>query len=416
MDHLRYLLGFAFGQLFWGPLSDRYGRRVPVALGVLVFVIGSAGCALSTDVWQMIGWRVVQALGASAGVALARAMVRDLFERDEAAKLLSTLMTVMAVAPLLGPSVGAQILEHASWQAIFWTLVAIGLLTVVAILTLAETLPSDKRVSSSPGPVLAGYVSLLGNRQFVGYASAIGFYYAGIFANIAGTPFAYISYYKLSPQLYALLFAAMVVGLMIANVVNSRLVTRFGSRRMLLAGTVGAALSGTLVALATGTGWGGIYGLVPPVFLFGSMNGFILANAVAGALSTVATRTGAASALVGAVQYGSGMVGAALVGLFADGTPWPMGAIMAVAGIGSLIGLLKASRGVSRGGPRASRTQPGLEAVLDPSDEDRGSKSRDLQSDYQCCEMAQSAQVHAIAPQCRSLTPEAATTMLQTCA
>ena len=326
-----YLAGFALGQLFWGPLSDRYGRRGPVALGVLVFVIGSAGCALSSDAWQIVGWRIVQALGASAGVALARAMVRDLYDRDEAARLLSTLMTVMAIAPLLGPIAGAQILQHASWQAIFFTLVGIGLLTAAAILTLPETLPTERRVSGALGPVLAGYVGLFGNRDFVGYAAAIGFYFAGLFASIAATPFAYISYHHLSPELYAVLFAASVVGLMIANVINSRWVTRMGTKRMLLVGTTGAALSGVLLALVTGTGWGGIYALVAGVFLFVSMNGFILANAVAGALSTVARRTGAASALIGAVQYGSGMVGSALVGLFADGTPWPMGAIMAVA-------------------------------------------------------------------------------------
>ena len=127
-------------------------------------------------------------------------------------------------------------------------------MTAAAILTLPETLPHDQRVSSSPGPVLAGYRSLLGNRQFVAYAVAVGFYYAGLFASIAGTPFAYISYHRLSPQLYSLLFAAMVVGLMIANVANSLWVTRFGSRRMLLIGTVGAALSGILVAVVAGTG------------------------------------------------------------------------------------------------------------------------------------------------------------------
>lgn len=339
-----YLAGFAFGQLLWGPVSDRYGRRGPVTLGVLVFAVGSAGCAMSAEPWQIICWRVVQALGASAGVALARAMVRDLYERDHAARLLSTLMTVMAIAPLIGPVVGAQILEAASWRAIFWTLVAIGLVAAAAIRTLPETLAPGERVSIAPGPVLAGYAGLFGNRQFVAYAAAIGLYFAGIFASIAGTPFAYIDYHGLSPDRFAILFAASVVGLMVANTANARLVGEYGTRRMLLVGTGGAAAFGAMVAVLSATGWGGVYGLAGAVFLFVSMNGFILANAVAGALSTISTRAGAASALLGAIQYGSGMVGSALVGLFADGTPWPMGAVMALAGMGSLAGLLLAGR------------------------------------------------------------------------
>ncbi len=332
-----YLLGFGVGQLFWGPISDRYGRRGPLALGILVFVVGSAGCALAADAWQVIGWRVVQAAGASAGVVLARAMVRDLYGRDHAAKLLSTLMTVMAVAPLIGPLVGAQILEVASWRAIFWTLVAVGVATIAAIATLPETLSPEQRERGSLGPVLSGYAALLANRRLLGYAAAIGFFYAGIFAIIAGTPFAYISYYRLSPQLYALLFAAGIVGLMIANFANSRLVVRFGSDRMLLIGTSGATVAGIAAAIVTVTGWGGIQGLFLVVFFFTAMNGFILANAVAGALSSVPARIGAASALVGAAQYGSGMLGSALTGAFADGTPMPMGWVMAIGGVGSMV-------------------------------------------------------------------------------
>lgn len=335
-----YLIGFSIGQLFWGPLSDRYGRRVPVALGIAVFIVGSAGCALSSDAWQMIGWRVVQALGASAGVALARAMVRDLYDRDRAASVLSTLLTVMAVAPLVGPIVGAQILALASWQAIFWTLVTIGAATIVAIFTLPETLRPEGRVSGSLRPVFAGYRALLANRRFLGYAAVVGWFYAGIFAGIAGAPFAYIDYHRLSPELYALLFAAGVVGIMIANGFNSRLVTRLGSDRMLLAGAIGAALSGGAVAVAAATDFGGIGGLALALLLFTAMNGFILANAVAGALSSVPERVGGASAVVGAIQYGGGMIGSALVGAFADGTPWPMGIVIAVSGIGCLASAL----------------------------------------------------------------------------
>ncbi|MER8390006.1 multidrug effflux MFS transporter [Mesorhizobium sp. M0166] len=344
-----YLLGFGFGQLFWGPVSDRFGRRGPVALGIVIFVIGSAGCALSTDAWQLIGWRIVQALGASAGVALARAMVRDLYERDRAAKVLSTLMTVMVVAPLLGPSVGAQILAVSSWQAIFWTLVAIGTATALAILTVPETLPRAERHSDTIVQAVAGYGEVLRNRVLVGYAAAVGFYYVGVFANIAGGAFAYIAYHGLSPELYGLVFSSGVLGLMATNFINSRLVVRFGSDRMLLAGAVGAAAFGAALALVTATGIGGVVSLIVTQFLFTAMNGLILANAVAGALSSVQRRAGAASAVVGAIQYGSGMVGSALVGVLANGTPVPMGSVMALAGIGCLVSVVLA-RKIARSG------------------------------------------------------------------
>ncbi|MGC3990683.1 MAG: MFS transporter [Chthoniobacteraceae bacterium] len=146
-----YLVGFSLGQLLWGPLGDRYGRLVPVALGLALFAIGSAGCALAGSAWAMIGWRVVQAVGACAGVVLARAMVRDLYTGNRAAQMMSTLMTVMAIAPLLGPTVGGQILALGSWRAIFWTLVGVGLATLALLLALPETLPANGETGSRSG-------------------------------------------------------------------------------------------------------------------------------------------------------------------------------------------------------------------------------------------------------------------------
>jgi MFS transporter, DHA1 family, multidrug resistance protein len=339
-----YLVGFSAGQLLWGPVSDRYGRRSPVAVGLIIFVLGAAGCALSTTAGQLILWRVVQALGASAGVVLARAMVRDLYSRDRAARVLSTLMTVMAVAPLVGPTVGSQILRVADWPAIFWTLVAIGLATLLALTTIPETLPRDRRTAEPMGQALAGYGELLGNHRLMGYAAAGGFYFVGVFAYVAGTPFAFISYHGLSPQLYGLIFAAGIVGPMVTNLVNSRLVMRVGSDWMLWVGSLGAAASGLLVALVARTGLGGIGGLAGALFLFVAMNGFINANMVSGALASVLGRVGAASALVGAIQYGGGVLGSALVGAFADGTPWPLGWVVALSGLGTLASALLALR------------------------------------------------------------------------
>ena len=330
-----YLVGFSVGQLLWGPVGDRYGRRGPVAVGLILFVVGSAGCALAASASQMIGWRVVQAVGACAGVVLARAMVRDLYPRDRAAQMLSTLMTVMAVAPLLGPVVGGQILASAGWRAIFWVLVGVGLLTLAALFTLPETLPSAGRNDEPLMRAFARYGELVRRPALLGYAGAIGFFYGGAFAYVAGTPFAFISYHHVSPQLYGALFAVGVVGIMATSLLNARLVVRVGSDRLLRAGTAMAALAGVGSAVAAWTGWGGLAGLVAPLFAFVSATGFIAANSIGGALALAPQRAGAVSALVGAVQYGSGMAGSALVGAFADGTPWPMGWVIALAGIGS---------------------------------------------------------------------------------
>ncbi len=331
-----YLIGFSLGQLLWGPIGDRLGRRLPVAVGLVLFVLGSAGCALAGHAGVMIGWRVVQAVGACASVVLARAMVRDLYEGHSAARMMSTLLTVMAIAPLLGPIVGGQILVLAGWRAIFWTLVGIGLLTLAAVWTLPETLPAARRNRETLGRALLGYGMLLGHRRLLGYAGAGGCFYGGIFAYIAGTPFAFITYHHVPPQLYGLLFGLGIIGIMAANSVNARLVMRFGADRLLKVGSGTAAIAGALAAVAALTGWGGLWGLVAPLFLFLTASGFIIANSIAGALAGFPERAGAVSALVGAMQYGSGIIGSALVGAFADGTPWPMGWVIALAGIGSL--------------------------------------------------------------------------------
>jgi DHA1 family bicyclomycin/chloramphenicol resistance-like MFS transporter len=332
-----YLIGFSVGQLLWGPISDRYGRRGPVAIGLVLFIIGSAGCALSASAPALVGWRVVQAVGACAGVTLGRAMVRDLYEGDYAARMLSTLLTVMAIAPLLGPSLGGQILALAGWRAIFWTLVGIGTMTLSALFVLPETLPPTRRNREPLGRAVAAYVMLLQHRQLMLYAGASGFFYGGMFAYIAGSPFAFISFYHVRPSLYGMLFGAGIIGIMAANLINARLVTRVGIAVLLRAGTSGAALGAILLAIDARTGWGGLAGLALPLFVFIGVTGFIVANSIAGVLGFFPARAGAASALVGAMQYGMGIAGSALVGAFADGTPWPMGWVIALSGIGSAL-------------------------------------------------------------------------------
>ncbi len=334
-----FLIGFSLGQLFWGPLGDRYGRRLPVAIGLVLFIIGSAGCAISNSAGEMIAWRVVQAVGACAGVVLARAMVRDLYEGSRAAQMLSTLMTVMAIAPLLGPIVGGQILAISGWRTIFWVLVAVGLATLAALFTIPETLSEARRNREPMLSALAGYATLIRNRRLLGFAASGGFFYAGIYAYIAGTPFAYIDYYRVAPELYGLIFALGIVGIMATNLLNSRLVTRLGATSMLRIGTSGAMISGLATLVAGMTGWGGLWSLSALLFLFVSWSGLIVANSIGGALQDFPARAGAVSALVGALHYGSGIAGSAAVSALADGTPRPLALVIAIAGIGSFASL-----------------------------------------------------------------------------
>jgi DHA1 family bicyclomycin/chloramphenicol resistance-like MFS transporter len=267
-------------------------------------------------------------------------MVRDLYEGVRAAQMLSILITVMAIAPLVGPLVGEQIVALAGWRAIFWTLVGIGIATLGALFTIPETLPPARRSQEPIGRAMARYGVLLRDRRILGYAGAGGFFYAGMFAYIAGTPFAYITYYHVPEQLYGLLFGLGIIGIMASNLLNSHLVSRFDYDRMLMVGIIIASFSAIMVALSAGTGWGGLWGVVVPLFMFVSATGFIVANSITGALDNFPERAGTVSTLVGAIQYGSGIVGSGLVGIFANGTPWLMGWVIALCGIGSLLSMM----------------------------------------------------------------------------
>ncbi|WP_026792232.1 Bcr/CflA family multidrug efflux MFS transporter [Pleomorphomonas oryzae] len=335
-----YLIGFSLGQLVWGPISDRVGRRGPIIWGLGLFMAVSIGCALSDSAEALILWRLMQALGASAGPVLARAMVRDLYARERAAEMLSTLMLIMAVAPLIGPIVGGQILLVGSWRAIFWCLTAVGALSVAGVILIDETLPDDRRGGGRLAGVWKSYGRVLADRRLIVYAASGGFYYGGAFAYIAGTPFAYIDYYKVPAAAYGLLFAVNVIGLMAANFANARMVARLGSDRILRFGAAVAALSGVTLAIDAWLGLGGLWGLTIPLFFYFSASGLIVANSVAGALAAFPREAGAASAVLGAVHYGAGIFSATLLGWISDGTPWPMGVVIGAGGVLSLVASL----------------------------------------------------------------------------
>ncbi|HCD7426115.1 multidrug effflux MFS transporter [Citrobacter cronae] len=339
-----FLVGFTIAQLIWGPISDHLGRRKPLFIGMVLFIIGSAGCAMSTSITQIVFWRVFQALGACTGPMLARAMIRDLFARTRAAQMLSTLVLIMAIAPIAGPLIGGQIIRLSTWHAVFWLLVLIGALMCVSLCWLPETLPEAKRVKASLTGAFRNYRSLLSNGRFMRYTLSLTFYYVGAYAFITGSPFVYISYYHVDPQHYGWLFALNIVGVMAMSVVNRRLVQRHPLEQLLKYATMLAALAAVALALLVKLESGGIVAIITTIFLLFSMNGIIAATSTAAALDAVPNIAGSASALIGALQYGSGIISSLLLAAFSDGTPWTMAWIIALFTLLSASLVLRAKR------------------------------------------------------------------------
>lgn len=324
-----FLIGFAIAQLVWGPISDRIGRRKPLFMGMILFIIGSMGCALSQNIEQIVFWRVFQALGACTGPMLARAIIRDLYTRTKAAQMLSTLTIIMAIAPIIGPLLGGQLIQISSWHSIFWLLAVVGILMLLSLFFLPETHQPEKRSQTSILQAFVNYRILLSNRQFMRYTLCIAFFYVSAYAFITGSPFVYITYFGINPQHYGALFAINILGVVAMSFVNRSLVRTVDLDTLLRLAAITAMTSAIMLALLVYFGIGGVYSILITVFLFFSMNGIIAASATAAALDGVTQLAGSASALIGSMQYGSGIISSFLLAKLADGTPWTMAWIMA---------------------------------------------------------------------------------------
>ncbi|HKI97932.1 MAG TPA: Bcr/CflA family multidrug efflux MFS transporter [bacterium] len=332
-----FFLGFAIGQLTYGTLSDRFGRRPVLITGIAFYIFTSALCAASAGVGTMAAARLVQALGGGAASVISRAIVRDLFGGNQAARVMSLMVMVTGLAPLGAPLLGGQVLLWLGWRAIFWVLAAFGTACLLAVLRgVPETNPPERRRPLRLGAMLGGYWEVLRNRQALGTILAGAMAFAGMFAYISGTPFVYIELYGISPQLYGFLFGLNIVGMMIGAYCNSRLVMHLGSGFMLGVGTVLICAAGLALLACAWSGVGGLLGIVVPLFFYvGSLN-LISANAVSRTLQHFPRIAGTAAALYGATQFGFGAFSGALVGLLYNGTAVPMAAVIACAGVLSL--------------------------------------------------------------------------------
>ncbi|GDY33733.1 Bcr/CflA family multidrug efflux MFS transporter [Gandjariella thermophila] len=325
------VLGIAVGQVLAGPLSDTLGRRRPLLAGLLLYTAVSLLCAVAPSVPALTALRLLQGLGAAAGIVIARAVVRDLHSGAAAARYFSMLMLVAGAAPILAPVIGGQLLRLTSWRGVFVVLGLFGaVLLLAAGLGLAETLPAERRRSGELGDTLRTFGRLLTDRVFLGYALASGLAFAAMFSYISGSPFVLQQLFGLSPQAFSLVFAVNSVGIMVCGQVNGRLVGRIGPARLLVCGLVASSVGGLTLLAVTAAGLG-LPAILPPLFVVVASIGFVMPNSTALALSDYPRAAGSASALLGVAQFIVGAVAAPLVGL-GEASALPMALVIACLG------------------------------------------------------------------------------------
>ena len=341
-----YTIGFALGQLLYGPLSDRFGRQKVMLPGLVGYIVTNILAAMCTDANQLIVVRVLQAMAGAAVMVTIPAMVRDLFPRQESAKALSSILLVMTVAPLMAPLLGGQILRFFGWESLFIFLAALAFLAMgLALWRVPETLPEDQRLMVPAKELAATYISVLKNRNAMGCILCHGFFFGGMFAFIAGSPFVYIELYGIGPESYGLVFGLNMIAMGIMNMINIRLIGRMPLFNILRTGSMSAAVAAFALLMSAKTGSAGLAGIVLPVVVYVGCIGFTGPNSNALALAHFPRSAGTANAMAGALRFSIGAATTAIVGLLHDGTAMPMAMVMAACGTLSVMSLLLVSNG-----------------------------------------------------------------------
>jgi DHA1 family bicyclomycin/chloramphenicol resistance-like MFS transporter len=328
------LLGMALGQLVVGPMSDRWGRRRPLLAGLAVYLVATALCAFAPNVTALVAFRLAQGLAGAAGIVIARAVVRDLYDGVAMARFFSTLMLISGVAPIVAPLIGGQILRVTDWRGVFLVLTGVGvLLGALVWLRLPETLPPAQRHGGGVGDALRSMRALLADLPFTGYTLAGSFAFAALFGYIAASPFVVQEIYGASPQTFSLLFGLNSVGLVAAGQINGKvLVGRVSLDKVLATGLAVIVLAATALLLMA-TGALGDTGLVPvaaALFVLMSAMGITLPNTQSLALLRTRHAAGSASALLGTTSFLVGAVASPLVGVAGEHTAVPMAVVQLV--------------------------------------------------------------------------------------
>jgi DHA1 family bicyclomycin/chloramphenicol resistance-like MFS transporter len=333
-----YLLGLALGQLLSGPLSDVHGRRRPLVAGMAVFTVTTLACSLAPSLIVLAGMRLVQGTAAAVGVAVGRAIVRDLYAGAAGARYLSRLMIVIGLAPILAPIIGGQLLRFTSWRGVFVALAVLGLaLTAIGARLLPETLPRERRRAAGLGITLRTFAQLLADRRFVGFVLIVGLGGGAMIGYVAGSSFVLQEVYGASPQLFGVLFGLNAVFLVAGAQVNAHLLATRSPRSLLRVGLVMLVVAGVALVVIVSLPKAGLATVMAPLMLQMASWSFVQANALALALTDHPAVAGTAAALLGVSQYAFGAFAAPLVGLGGSDTALPMALVIAACAVGAAL-------------------------------------------------------------------------------
>jgi MFS transporter, DHA1 family, multidrug resistance protein len=344
-----FFIGISVGQLIYGPLLDKFGRKKPLYIGLVVYLLTSIACAHAPTADALIGIRFLQALGSCAGMVASRALVRDIFPVAENAKIFSLLMLVLALSPIVAPTLGGYVSSAFGWQSIFYILAGIAGVTILLVyFKMPNGRMPDRSLSLLPRPIIAGFLEVSKVPQFYTYAFAGAIASSGLYAYIAGSPFVFMELYHVSQKQYGWIFAIIAMGLITASQVNTLLLRKYSSEQIIRVTLFCQCLAGLALVLGAYFNFLGLYSTIFLIWVFLSTQGFAFPNSSALSLAPFSKNAGTASALMGAIQLGIGAVSTALVSIFNNGTAMPMAVVMCCCAVSSFTVLLIGRRVIGR--------------------------------------------------------------------
>ncbi len=311
-----FFFGLATGQMIYGPLADRFGRRAPLMAGIILYLAATLVCALAPNIEVLLVGRLFEGFGAAAGPVIARAIVRDIYEGRRAARVMSFVILVMTLAPLIAPIIGSWLTSALGWRSTFWLLTIFGMTcAAIVLLILPESHPAERRPKEPLTRLFASYLPILRDRMAWAYLGAGGMAFGALFAYVSGSPFVFTRVFGIPQEQFGYFFALNVVGLIIGNFINGQFVMRYGHRVMLTAGVAVMSSASVIMLIMSLAGITAQWLIAPMLFIALGTVGIIAANTVSGLLDRHPTHAGAASGLFGLAQFGLGAVCSALVGM-----------------------------------------------------------------------------------------------------